>query len=85
MMGDPPQSPNGHGPTGVTPLEVVRHPGVMTRLAAWLIGAAGLLRKHLLAPLRAHARNADDRLERTADRFLRRDVNRSRGDDGHTR
>ena len=85
MMGDPPQSPNGHGPIEVTPVEIVRHPGVMTRLAAWLIDAAGLQRKHLLTSLRAHARNADDRLERTADRLLRRDVNRSRDDDGHTR
>jgi hypothetical protein len=66
-------------------VEVVRYPGVMTRLVAGLIDAAGLVRKHLLASLRAHARHADDRLERTADRLVRRDGNRSRVDDGHTR
>jgi hypothetical protein len=56
-----------------------RHPGPITRVASWLVDVAipKLLPDHLTAPLRQRARNADDRLERTARRLTHRQVNRS--------
>ena len=88
MMGSPPQSRNGHTPVRVTPVEVACHPGVMTRVAARLLDVAihKLAPDHLTASLRERARNADDRLERTAHRLIRRDGKRGSTDsDGDTR
>lgn len=45
-----------------------------------------LMPDHLTARLRERARNADDQLERTARRLIRRQVNRGpTNPDGHTR
>jgi hypothetical protein len=97
MMGNPPQSHNGRAPVRVTPVEDPHHPGVMTRVAAWLVDVAlpRLVPDHLIASLRQRARDVDDRLERTAHRLLRRDANRGSRDrdadrgstdnDGHSR
>jgi hypothetical protein len=60
----------------------------MTRVATWLLDVAlpKLAPDHLTAPLRQRARNADDRLERTAYRLIRRDVKPGSTDhDGDTR
>jgi hypothetical protein len=87
-MGSPLESPNGNAPVWVTLVKDARHAGLMTRVASWLVNVAipKLMPDHLTAPLRERARNADDRLERTARRLIRRQVNRvPTNPDGHTR
>jgi hypothetical protein len=87
MMGSPPQSRNGRTRAPVTPAEEAHHPGVMTRVAAWLLYVTiPIAADHLTAPLRQRARTADDRLKRTARRLIRRDINRGSTDnDADTR
>ena len=48
----------------------------MTRMTAWLVNVAipKLIPDQVTAPLRERARDADDRLERTARRLVRRPV-----------
>ena len=77
-MGSPLKSPNGNAPVRVTVAKDARSAGLMTRVALWLVDVAipKLIPDHLTAPLRERARNADDRLERTARRLTRRPVNR---------
>jgi hypothetical protein len=87
-MGSPPRSPNGNTSVRVTPVKDPRRAGFMTRVASWLVNVATpkLIPDHLTAPLRERARNADDRLEPTARRLIRRQVNRGPTDrDGHIR
>jgi hypothetical protein len=87
-MGSPLKSPNGNTLDRVTPVKNTRHAGRMTRVATWIVNVAipKLLPDHLTAPLRERARNADDRLERTARRLIHRQVNRGpTNPDGHTR
>jgi hypothetical protein len=87
-MASPLKSPNGNTPVRVTPVKDAGHAGLMTRVASWLVNVATprLMPDHLTAPLRERARNADDRLERTARRLIRRQTNRVPPDpDGHTR
>jgi hypothetical protein len=87
-MGSPPRSPNGNTPVPLTPVKDADHAGLMTRVAAWLVNVATpkLMPDHLTAPLRERARDADDRLERTARRLIHRQVNRGpTNPDGHTR
>jgi CRISPR/Cas system Type II protein with McrA/HNH and RuvC-like nuclease domain len=60
----------------------------MTRAAAWLVnvGIPKLIPDRLTAPLRGRARDADDRLERSARRLIRRRVERGpTNPDDHTR
>ena len=87
-MGSPPSSPNGNTPLRVTVVKDAGHAGRMNRVATWLVNVAipKLIPDHLAAPLRERARTADDRLEGTARRLLRRQVNRGpTNPDGHTR
>jgi hypothetical protein len=87
-MGSPPKSPNGNTPLRVTPLKDAGHADRITRMATWLVNVAipKLIPDHLTAPLRERARDADDRLERTARRLVRRQVNRGpTNPEGHTR
>jgi hypothetical protein len=87
-MGSPLKSPNGNTPVRVTPVKDARHAGRMTRVATWIVNVAlpKLLPDHVTAPMRERARNADDRLERTARRLIHRQVNRGpTNPDGHTR
>ena len=87
-MGSPLKSPNGNVPVRVTRVKDAGHAGRLTRAAAWLVNVAipKLIPDHLTAPLRERARDADDRLERTARRLVRRQVKRGPTDrDGHTR
>ena len=77
-MSSPLKSPNGNTPVGVTPVKDAGHAGRMTRVATWLVNVAipKLIPDHVTAPLRERARDADDRLERTARRLVRRRVKR---------
>jgi hypothetical protein len=87
-MGSPLRSPNGNPPVRVTVVNDPRHGGRMTRVASWLVNVEipKLVPDHRTAPLRERARNADNRLERTARQLFRRRVNRSpTNPDGHTR
>lgn len=87
MMGSPLKSPNGNTPVRVTVVSDAGHAGRMTRVALWLMNVAipKLIPDHVAAPLRERARNADDRLERTARRLVRRKGNRGpTHPDGHT-
>jgi hypothetical protein len=87
-MGSPLKSPNGNTPVRVTAVKDAGHAGLMARAASWLVNVAipRLMPDHLTAPLRERAHNADDRLERTARRLIRRQINRGPADpDGHTR
>jgi hypothetical protein len=87
-MGSPLRSPNGNTPVSATVAKDARPPGLMTRVALWLVDVAipKLIPDHLTAPLRERARNADDRLERTARRLTRRQVKRvPKNRDGRTR
>jgi hypothetical protein len=87
-MGSPHKSPNGNTPVRVTPVKDAGHAGRLTRVATWLVNVAipKLIPDHLTAPLRKRARDADDRLERTARRLVRRRVNRApTNPDGPTR
>jgi hypothetical protein len=87
-MGSPPRSPNGNTPVSLTPVKDADDAGLMTRVASWLVNVAfpKLIPDHVTAPLRERARNADDRLERTALRLIRRQVNRGPpSPDRHTR
>lgn len=76
-MGSPLKSPNGHTPVRATPVKDARRVGLVTRVASWLVNVATpkLMPDHLTT-LRRRARNADDRLERTARRLVRRPANR---------
>jgi hypothetical protein len=69
-MDSPPKSPNGNTPVRVTRVTDAGHPGRVTRVASWLVNLAipKLIPDHRTARLRQHARDADDRLERTARR-----------------
>ena len=87
-MGSPPKSPNGNTPVRVTRVKDARRPRVITRAASWLVDVAlpKLIPDHKTAPLRERARNADDRLERTARRLIRRRVDQvPKNPDGHIR
>ena len=87
-MGSPLKSPNGNTPVRVTVVKDAGHAGRMTRVASWLVNVAipKLIPDHVTAALRERARNADDRLERTARRLLRRQDNRDpTHPDGDTR
>jgi hypothetical protein len=87
-MGSPLESPNGNTPVRVTPLKDAGRAGRMTRVATWLVNVAipKLIPDHLTAPVVEWARDADDRLERTARRLIRRKVNRGpTNPDRHTR
>ena len=87
-MGSPLKSPNGNTPVRVTHVEDAGHAGRMTRAAARFVNVAipKLIPDRLTAPLRKRARNADDRLERTARRLVRRRVKRGpTNPDGPTR
>ena len=87
-MGSPLKSPNGNTPVRVTDVKDAGHAGRITRAATWLVNVAipKLIPDHLTAPLRERARDADDRLERTARRLVRRRVKRGpTNPDGHTR
>ena len=87
-MGSPLKSPNGNTPVRVTLVKDAGHAGRMTRVATWLVNVAipKLIPDHLTAPLGERARDADDRLERTARRLIRRRVKRGpTNPDGHTR
>jgi hypothetical protein len=87
-MGNPLKSPNGNMSAGVARAKDAGRAGRMTRVASWLVNVAipKLIPDHLTAPMRERARNADDRLERTARRLIRRQVNRGpTNPDGHTR
>ena len=72
-MISPPQYHNGNGRVRATVVENVRHPGPVTRVGSWVVDVAipKLIPDHVTAPLRKRARNADDRLERTAHRLTR--------------
>lgn len=76
-MGSPPKSPNGDRPVRAKLVKDARHAGPVPRVASWLVNVAipKLMPDHLTAPLRERTRNADDRLERTARRLTRRQVN----------
>jgi hypothetical protein len=76
-MGSPLKSLNGNTPVRVTLVEDAGHAGRITRAATWLVSVAipRLVPDRLTAPLRERARDADDRLERTARRLIRRRVN----------
>jgi hypothetical protein len=85
-MGSPLKSPNGNTPVRVTLVRDAGHAGRMTRVATWLVNVAipTLIPDHLIAPVRQRARNADDRLERTARRPMRHQGNRGpRNPGGH--
>jgi len=87
-MDSPLTSPNGNTPLPVTPANEVGHPGRITRMATWLVNVAipKLIPDHVTAPLRERAHTADDRLERTARRLVRRQGNRApTNPDEHTR
>jgi hypothetical protein len=87
-MGSPIKSPNGNMPVRVTDVRHAGHAGRMTRVASWLVNVAipKLIPDHLTAPPRERARDADDRLERTARRLVRRRVKRDpTNPDGPTR
>jgi hypothetical protein len=87
-MDSPVKSPNGNAPVRVTLAEDAGHAGRITRAATWLVNVAipKLIPDRLTGPLRERARDADDRLERTARRLVRHRVNRgTRNRDGHTR
>ncbi len=87
-MGSLLTSPNGNKPVRGTLVEDAGHAGRITRAASWLVNVAipRLVPDRLTAPLRERARDADDRLERTARRVIRRRVNRGPTNrDGHIR
>ena len=87
-MDSPLRSPNGNTPVRVTLVKDAGHAGRTTRLATWLVNVAipKLIPDHLTAPLRDRARDADDRLERTARRLIRLQGKRGpRNSGGHTR
>jgi hypothetical protein len=77
-MGSPLKSPNGNTPVRVTLVKDAGRAGRMTRVASWLANVAipKLIPDHLTAALRERARDADDRLERTARRLVRRQIKR---------
>jgi hypothetical protein len=78
MMGSPIASSNGRTPPRATDVKDARQTGLATRVVAWILNVAipKLIPDHVTAPLRARLRNADDRLERSARRFRRRQVDR---------
>ena len=87
-MGSPLKSPNGNTPVRVTLSKDAGHAGRMTRVATWLVNVAipKLIPDHLTTPLRERTRDADERLERTARRLVRRRVTRGpTNPDRHTR
>jgi hypothetical protein len=77
-MGNPLESRNGNRPGRATLVKDAGRAGRIDRVATWLVNVAvpKLMPDQLTAPLRERARNADDRLERTARRLLRRRGNR---------
>jgi hypothetical protein len=87
-MGSPYESPNGNTPVRRTNGNDTRRAGPITRGTSWLVNVAvpKLLPDRRMASLRERARNADDRLERTARRVFRRQVSRRPANSGrHTR
>jgi len=87
-MASPVKSSNGKAPVRVTLMADAGHAGRMTRAASWLVNVAipKLIPDRVTAPLRERARDADDRLERSARRLIRRRVKRGpTNPDGHTR
>jgi hypothetical protein len=86
-MGSPVKSPNGNAPVRVTLVDA-GHAGRITRAATWLgnVAVPKLVPDRMTAPLRERVRDADDRLERTARRLIRRRVKRgATNPDGYTR
>ena len=77
-MGSPLKPPDGNAPIRVTRVEHPRHAGRMTRASLWLanVGIPKLIPDRFTGPLREWASDADDRLERTARRLVRRQVDR---------
>jgi hypothetical protein len=87
-MRSPIRSPNGNTLVRVTLVNDAGRTGLITRVTSWLVNVPipKVVPDHLTAPLRERARDADDRLERTAHRLLRRRVNRgSTNRNGHIR
>ena len=87
-MGSQVKSSNGKAPVRVTLVEDAGHAGRVTRAASWLVnvGIPKLIPDPVTAPLRERARDADDRLERSARRLIRRrDKRGPTNPDGHTR
>jgi uncharacterized membrane protein len=72
-MISPPESHNGNGRVRDTIVENVRHPGVVTRMASWVVDVAipKLIPDHVTARFRRRLRSADERLEQTAHRLTR--------------
>ena len=77
-MGRPLKPPDGNAPIRVTRVEDTPHAGRMTRASLWLANVAipKLIPDRVTGPLREWASDADDRLERTARRLMRRQVGR---------
>jgi len=73
-MGSPLKSPSGATPVRVTLVKDAGHAGLMIRVVSWIVFVAvpKLMPDHLTAALWRRARNADDRLERTTRRLIRR-------------
>lgn len=87
-MGSPLGPPNGNTLPRVTVVKHTVHAGHATRRARLIVnvGIPKLIADHLTARLRDRAPNADNRMERTARRLIRRQVSRgSTNADEHTR
>ena len=87
-MGSPLERPNGNTLPRVTVVKHTVHAGHATRRARWIVdvGIPKLIPDHLTALPRDRAPSADNRLERTARRLIRRQVSRgSTNADEHTR
>ena len=69
----PSESHNGNGRVRAAVVETVRHPGLVTRMASWVVDVAipKLIPDHVTARFRQRLRSADERLERTAHRLTR--------------
>jgi uncharacterized membrane protein len=83
-MISPPGSHNGNGRVRLAVVENVRHPGRVTRVAAWVVDVAipKLIPDHVSSRFRQRLRSADDRLERTAQRLTRHRVDAARRNPG---
>lgn len=81
-MSSPRTSPNGSTPLRGPLAKNMRHAGLMTRMASWLVNVATprFIPDQLIVPLRRRARQSDDRLEAGARRLTRRLVNRPPAD-----
>jgi hypothetical protein len=70
-MISPPGSQNGNGRVRATAVENVRHTGLITRVASWVVDVTipKLIPDHVTARLRRRVRGADERLEQAAHRL----------------